>query len=45
MQQHPNYHEGFHDAWSGEPLFDDADPIYAAGWHAYWQCRAIVAAM
>ncbi|HEY6030445.1 MAG TPA: hypothetical protein VIU44_07780 [Gaiellaceae bacterium] len=43
MQQDPRYSEGFHDAWSGEPLFDGADPIYAAGWRAYWNVRNIFA--
>jgi hypothetical protein len=30
------YHKGFFDAIDGEPLFEDADAVYAAGWRAYW---------
>jgi hypothetical protein len=39
MSNHPNYHKGFYDAQSGQPLFDDADPIYAEGWRGYWIVR------
>lgn len=45
IQQHPHYHRGFHDAQFGEPLFDDADPIYALGWRAYWKAREIAASL
>jgi hypothetical protein len=41
----PLYGEGFDDAAQTTPLFDDADPVYAAGWRAYWACREIVASM
>lgn len=34
----PAYAEGFWDAQAGEPLFDDADPAYAAGWRAGHEC-------
>ena len=27
--------EGYRDAGEGEPLFDDADPAYAAGWRYF----------
>jgi hypothetical protein len=42
IQEHPHYHEGFFDAVDGEPLFDDADPVYAAGWRAWWEVHAII---
>lgn len=42
IRQHPNFHKGFHDAQQGEPLFDDADATYAAGWRAYWTAREII---
>lgn len=38
----PAYAEGFWDARDLESLFPDADPAYAAGWQAYWNCRAIL---
>jgi hypothetical protein len=40
IQQHPHYHEGYYDAQFGEPLFDDADPIYRKGWQAFWELHA-----
>lgn len=43
IRQHAKYHEGFYDAQAGEPLFDDADATYAAGWKAYWDARATLA--
>lgn len=30
--------EGFFDAESGEPLFEDAEPLYAMGWCIYHDC-------
>jgi hypothetical protein len=43
FQQHPDYHLGFYDAQFGEPLFDDCpSPKYRAGWHAFWEFRAIL---
>jgi hypothetical protein len=42
ITQHSHYHDGFDDAMRGYPLFDDASPEYAAGWHAYWEVRAIL---
>ncbi len=45
IQQHPAYHEGFYDAQFGEALFDDCpSPEYRAGWSAFWECKAILAA-
>jgi hypothetical protein len=42
-QQHPAYHQGFYDAQSGEPIFDDCpSPEYRAGWAAFWRCKAIL---
>jgi hypothetical protein len=41
IEQTPGYHIGFFGAQYGDPLFDDASPEYAAGWRAYWECRAI----
>jgi hypothetical protein len=37
VQQDPIWHEGWFDAREGEPLWDDAHPIYRAGWLAYWE--------
>lgn len=41
-EEHPDYHDGFHDAALGEPLFDSASTEYAAGWRAYWQLRELI---
>ena len=35
--------EGFADAADGEALFPDADPDYAAGWHAFHRQREAAA--
>jgi len=43
LQQRPAFSEGFHDAWAGEPLFDDAHADYKAGWQSYWNVRAFLA--
>jgi hypothetical protein len=41
-QEHPDYHQGFHDAQCGEPLFGDCPSTqYRAGWHALHSCRAL----
>jgi hypothetical protein len=42
-QQHPLYHAGFYDAQNGEPLFDDAHPVYAIGWRAFWTIKEALA--
>ena len=42
IQQHPYFSDGWHDALYGEPLFDDADPIYAEGWRSFWRFRKIL---
>jgi hypothetical protein len=42
-QQHPLYHAGFYDAQNGEPLFDDAHPVYAMGWRAFWTIKEALA--
>lgn len=41
FRDHPEYSEGFFDALSGEPIFDDATDPYRAGWEAYWVCCEI----
>ena len=44
IEQHPAYHQGFYDAQSGEPIFDDCpSPEYRAGWNAFWNCKATLA--
>ena len=43
IRQHPNFHQGFYDAMKGEPLFDDADSIYAKGWRSYWVAKEMLA--
>lgn len=42
LQADPAYHEGFFDAQSGEPLFDDASKAYEAGWRAFYASREIL---
>lgn len=42
MNTHPDYHEGFYDAQTGEPLFDGASAEYEAGWRAYWEVRRLL---
>ena len=42
IQQDPIWHEGWFDARDGEPLWDDAHPIYRAGWLAYWRARELL---
>lgn len=37
--------QGFADAAEGEPLFPDADPDYAAGWHSFHRQREASAAL
>lgn len=40
---HPDYHQGFYDAQTGEPIWiGECSPMYAAGWTAFWDCWAIV---
>ena len=43
IQAHPHYHEGYFDAMSGDPIFDDCTPEYRAGWEAAWQAKEIFA--
>ena len=42
IHQHPDYHKGFYDGQSREPIWlDQCTPEYRAGWEAYWQCHRI----
>jgi hypothetical protein len=39
MNGTPGYIQGFYDAANLEPLFDDADPDYRAGWNGFHVAR------
>lgn len=40
LEQHPDYHQGFWDAQTGEPIWEDeCTEEYAAGWRAFWNIR------
>ncbi len=42
IEEDPGYAEGFWDAADLTPIYPDASPAYAAGWAAYWRCKALL---